>query len=264
MSVVRSAYDKIAADKDVMLLEGGASLREGCSIGLGPGEVAQALDALVLAIVRYDHEMSLVDDCLAAKLEMGERLLGVMINAVPEQALDFVTETAVPCLKERGVDVLGALPLREELRAISVSELSRALEAEFLALPEKGSLLIEQFVVGAMSAEQALPRMRRIAGTKAVVTGGDRADVQLAALETATSCLILTGQLRPQAEILRRAEQIGIPVLLVRMNTMEAVDAIERVFGKTRLGQSSKLERFEALVAENMDLDRLFRGLGLS
>jgi BioD-like phosphotransacetylase family protein len=183
---------------------------------------------------------------------------------VPEAEIEFVTQIAAPCLRERGVDVLGVLPLREDLRAISVAELAQALEAEFLALPEKGDLLIEQFVVGAMSAEQALPRMRRIAGTKAVITGGDRADVQLAALETATSCLILTGQLRPQAEILRRAEEIGIPVLLVRMNTMEAVDAIERVFGKTRLGQSAKLERFETMVAENLDFDSLYRGLGIS
>ena len=159
---------------------------------------------------------------------------------------------------------MGALPLQEELQAISVGELTQALDAEYLALPERENVLIEQLVVGAMSAEQALPRMRRMAGSKAVITGGDRADIQLAALETATSCLILTGQLRPQAEILRRAEEIDVPVLLARMNTMDAVEAIERAFGKTRLGQPEKLAKFEALVNEHLNFKRFYQALGLS
>jgi BioD-like phosphotransacetylase family protein len=37
---------------------------------------------------------------------------------------------------------------------------------------------------------------------------------------------------------------------------MEAVDSIESVFGKTRLGQAEKLAHFEALMAEHMDYKR--------
>jgi BioD-like phosphotransacetylase family protein len=58
-------------------------------------------------------------------------------------------------------------------------------------------------------------------------------------------------------EVLRRAEELGVPVLLVRQNTLEAVEAIEQVFGKTRLGQESKLKRFETLFAEHFDFERL-------
>jgi BioD-like phosphotransacetylase family protein len=114
-----------------------------------------------------------------------------------------------------------------------------------------------------MSAEKALPRIRRMSGTKAVITGGDRADIQLVALETATKCLILTGHLRPVPEVLRRAQEIGVPVLLVRGNTMDTVEAIEAVFGKTRLGQSAKLEQFEALLEQHFDFERLYQALGL-
>lgn len=49
----------------------------------------------------------------------------------------------------------------------------------------------------------------------------------------------------------------------MRSDTMETVNTIERVFGKTRLGQPAKLWQFEALVAEHLDLDRLYRALGL-
>ncbi|MBN1953406.1 MAG: phosphotransacetylase family protein [Anaerolineae bacterium] len=263
LAEVQTAYRRAAAGKDVLLMEGGASLREGVSVGLGVDQVAQALDVPVLAVVRFRNEMDLLDSCLVAKMRLGERLRGVVVNAVPEQAHAFVKEVCCSCLEDHGIAVFGVLPRRDELAAISVGEMAQVLEAEFLALPEKQDVLVQNLVVGAMSVEQALPRMRRIPGTKAIITGGDRADMQLAALETATHCLVLTGHLRPQPEVLRRAEELGVPVLLVRQNTMETVEAIEDVFGKTRLGQREKLERFEALMAEHFDLGRLYQELGL-
>jgi len=132
-----------------------------------------------------------------------------------------------------------------------------------LCLPDKGDVLIERMIVGAMNVEQALPRIRRVSGAKAVITGGDRADMQLVALETATKCLVLTGHLRPVPEVLRRAEESGVPVLLVRGSTMETVGAIEQVFGKTRLGQSAKLDQFEKLLIEHFDFARLCEALEL-
>jgi len=263
MAEVKAAYERIVPGKDVILLEGGASLREGISLGLGPTMVMKALDAPALVIVRYRDRVSQGDDCVAARLQLGERLLGTLINAVPPKEMGLAERVCNPCLEKQGIQVFGTLPLQEQLRAISVGELANVLQGEFLALPEKQDVLIEHLVVGAMSAEQALPRIRRISGAKAIITGGDRADIQLVAMETATKCMILTGHLRPVPEVLRRAEEIGIPVLLVRGNTMETVEAVERVFGKTRLGQSAKLEQFEKLLAEHFDFERLYKEMGL-
>ncbi len=263
LTEVRAAYERVASDKDIVLLEGGASLREGVSLGLGASAVVDALDAQALVIVLYHNRVSQGDDCVAARLCLEERLLGVLVNSVPAKEQKLAEQICNPCLEKQGISVLGTLPLRRQLRAISVGEMADVLKGEFLALPEKRDVLIEHIVVGAMSAEQALPRIRRIPGSKVVITGGDRADIQLVALETGTQCLILTGHLHPLPEVLRRAEEIGIPVLLVRENTMEAVETVERVFGKTRLGQSAKLEQFEALLEEHFDFERLYQGMGL-
>jgi hypothetical protein len=45
---------------------------------------------------------------------------------------------------------------------------------------------------------------------------------------------------------------------------METVEAVENVFGKTRLGQSAKLEQFESLLEAHFDFQRLYLKLGLS
>jgi len=76
--------------------------------------------------------------------------------------------------------------------------------------------------------------------------------------------LILTGNLQPSPLIIKQAEDFGVSVLLVRENTMETIEAIEQVFGKTRLRQPDKLAEFEALFAENLDFERLYKRLGLT
>ena len=264
LAQIKQAFERVSAGKDMMLLEGSGSLREGFCVGLGAPVVAEALDVSALAITSFHDRVSLVDDCIVAGARLGERLIGLVVNKVPEREMEFVLDVVRPYLERHDIPVLGVFPQRRELQAISVGELAEVLKGEFLALSEKRDLLIEHLTEGAMSVEQALPRIRRVPGTKAVITGGDRADIQLVALETAVHCLVLTGHLRPVPEVVRRAEETGVPVLLVRQNTMETVEAIERVFGKTRLGQQAKLEQFVALLAERFDFKRLYAGMGLT
>jgi BioD-like phosphotransacetylase family protein len=260
---VRTAYESITPGKDIILVEGGGSLREGISLGLDPKTVTETLGMQALMIVRYHNRVNQGDDCIAAYRQLGGRLLGNLVNAVPAKEQKLSEKICTPCLENQGIRVLGTIPFQEELQAISVGELAEVLSAEFLAVSDKRDVLVERFVVGAMGVDQALPRIRRVPGAKALITGGDRSDIHLVALETATRCLILTGNLRPMPEVLRRAEELGVPVMLVRQNTLEAVEAIDQVFGKTRLGQESKLKQFEALFATHVDFERLFQLLEL-
>jgi BioD-like phosphotransacetylase family protein len=190
-------------------------------------------------------------------------LSGVVINRVPQEASDFVHQLAIPYLEKRGIPVLGALPEKPRLAALTVSELTEVLKAKILTEGSDLEAMVETLTVGAMTAEAALHRFREYTN-KAVITGGDRTDIQLAALETSTTCLILTGNLQPSPLIVKQAEDFGVAVLLVRENTMETIEAIERIFGKTRLGQPDKLAEFESILADNMDFDRLYRHLELT
>lgn len=264
MAVVQAACEKVAcAERDVLLLEGGGSLREGYAVGLPTPEVARVFGSAALAIVRYTDAVRVVDDALAAHTRLGELLCGVLINCVPQDAMPFVRDTAVPYLERQGITVLGVLPEVRSLQALTVAELIEVLEAEVLTEHYDPEALIETFTVGAMTAEAALHMFRKQTN-KTVITGGDRTDIQLAALETSTTCLVLTGNLQPSPLIVKQADEFGVAVLLVHPSTLATVEAIERVFGKTRLGQRAKLERFEALLAEHVSLERIYETLGLA
>ena len=262
MPRVRAAVENVSVGKDVLLLEGGGSLREGYVMGLPTPQVAAELGSKVLAIVRYRDEVRLMDDTLTARYRLGDSLCGVLINRVPSDAVDFVEEIARPYFERNGVPVLGVLPEVRSLAALTVDELLEVLDAQVLIEIKTTDAMIENLTVGAMTAEAALRRFRK-QRNKAVITGGDRTDIQLAALETSTTCLVLTGNLNPSPLIIKQADQLGVPILMVPLNTMEAIEAIDRVFGKTRLGQQVKLEKFQNLLSEHMDISRLYTDIGL-
>jgi len=254
--------EELADGYDMLLLEGGGSLREGYVVGLPTPTVATYCGGGVLAIVKYRDEVCVLDDALAARILLGEALCSIIINRVPPGASAFVSEVAVPYLEKQGIAVLGVLPEVRSLEALMVAELTDALEAEVLTEHFDPEALVEMLTVGAMTAEVALSRFRKQTN-KAVITGGDRADIQLAALETSTTCLILTGNLRPSPLIVKQVDEFGVAVLLVRTSTLQTVEAIEGIFGKTRLGQPAKLQQFEALLAEHVELERHYRALDL-
>jgi BioD-like phosphotransacetylase family protein len=262
MEQVKSAVESTGSGKDILLLEGGASLREGHAVSLPTPDVARELSSHVLVTVKYRSDIRVLDDTLSAKVRLGDLLSGVVINRVPQEAADFVHKLAIPYLEKRGIPVLGALPEKRRLAALTVSELIEVLSAEVLTESSDLEAMVETLTVGAMTADVALHRFREYTN-KAVITGGDRTDIQLAALETSTTCLILTGNLQPSPLIVKQAEDFGVAVLLVRENTMETIEAIEQIFGKTRLGQPDKQAEFEGIFAENMDFDRLYQRLEL-
>lgn len=262
MEKVYDAYQQLSVDQDVLILEGGGSLREGYVVGLPTVGVVNKLGSKALVIAKYREEVRMLDDVLSTQARLGESFLGVLINRVPDDASDFVNRIAIPFLEKQQVKVFGVLPEVLGLSALTVGELIKFLDAEVLTKYQRSGAFVENLTVGAMTAEAALSRFRR-SSNKAVITGGDRTDIQLAALETSTTCLILTGNLRPSPLVIKQAEEFGVSVLLVRTNTMETIEEIEKFFGKTRLGQTAKLDQFRSLLDTHLDKGRLYQALGL-
>ncbi|MDH7489488.1 MAG: phosphotransacetylase family protein [Anaerolineae bacterium] len=261
--VLRKAYEKVAKGRDIVILEGGGSLREGYIVNLGTPDVSHLLKAPELVILKYTSNVQVIDDALTALKRLGDSMLGVVINAVPKIHLEFVQEVITKALAARGIRTFAVIPQDRLLMSISVAKISEALNGQVLCCPDKLGELVEHLMVGAMSVDSALTYFRR-KPNKAVITGGDRPDIQLAALETSTKCLVLTGNIQPSPIILGRAEEVGVPVILVNYDTLSTVEIIERFFGKTRFHQEKKLQRFAQMLEERFDFDELYRALGLT
>jgi uncharacterized protein len=248
-------------DGDLTLLEGPGTLEEGRLFEMAMPQMMESVDAGVFLVTRFRSGL-VVDPLLAAKNILGDRLVGILINDVPMEHLELVNNHVKPFLENHQIPVLGILPRNDLLRSVSVRELVHQLNAEVLCRPDRLDLMVESLKIGAMNVNSALKYFRK-ARHMAVVTGGDRTDIQLAALETSTHCLILTGQLPPSPTILSRAEDLEIPILSVDLDTLTTVEIIDQTFGQVRLHEPVKVQCIQELMEKHFDISRLITQLGL-
>lgn len=246
---------------DLVLLEGAATLDEGRLFNISLPEVAQLVDASVLLVVRYKSVLG-VGALLSAKERLGDRSIGVVLNDIPEDQMEATATIVRPFLEQQGIPVLGLVPRSALLRSVSVGELAVRLDAEVLCRRDKLDLMVESLKIGAMNVNAAV-RYFSSGRNMAIVTGGDRTDIQLAALETSTQCLILTGQIAPNPMILSRAEELEVPVLAVELDTLKTVEIINDSLGHIRLHEPIKVDYLRQLMAEHFAVDRLLAALGL-
>ena len=248
-------------ETDLVILEGAGTLSQGSLFGLSILDMATTLDASVLLVARY-HSPLVVDSLEGVKLALGDRLVGMVINNIPTQELETTQTLVKPYLESRGIPVLGLLPASRLLQSVSVREISRQLNAKVLCRNDRLDLMVESLTIGAMNVNSALGYFRQ-GQNKAVVTGGDRTDLQLAALETSTSCLILTGHMDPQPLIISRAEDVEVPILSVDLDTLSTVEIVDQAFGKVRLQEKIKVGCIQELIAKNLVFERFIEQLGL-
>jgi hypothetical protein len=253
---IADSFASLSADRDLMVVEGGGQLWTGGIVELTDADVAELLDAEVVLVSQYGDPMDL-DGVLAATDRLGDRLSGVLFNAVGGADRDTLAEEVTPFLSGRGVETLGALPYDEGLAGESVADLAEAVGAEVLTTDAPTDGLVERFSVGAMGSGSALERLRRTRHV-ALVTGGDRSDVQTTALEASgVECLVLTGGYRPSRAVVGKAEDRGVPLLLVQTDTRTTIDRVEEALRSGRIRDPEAVARMGDLLAEGVDVDAL-------
>lgn len=246
---------------ELVLLEGPGNLDEGQLYGLSLLQMAELIDAKVMLVTRMDSALP-VEKLLVAKQRLDDRLLGVILNDVTVDRQEKVQTLIQPFLEQQGIPVLGTLPHNDILRSVSVRELVSRLEAKVLCCDNRLDLMVEMLFIGAMNVNSALEYFRQ-GRNMAIITGGGRTDLQLAALETSTQCLILTGHIPPTPAIISRAEEMEIPILSVDLDTLSTVDIIEHAFGQVRLHEGIKLECAFELSREYLNIQRILDLLGI-
>jgi len=253
------AYETATRNMDLMVIEG-AYDGVGVSFGVDAITLTKKLEsnALIVSTVEAD---TAVDSIICAKecMELhGAQVLGTILNRVPKTDIERVKAFAASALKKNGVQVLGVIPDDVTLRSPTVRELCERTICTVLTGTESLDNIIEEFLVGAMTPESALGYFRRSL-RKAVITGGDRMDIQMAALQTDLSALILTGNYYPDARVLARAEELGVPVLLVPTDTYATVKEISSLTGRIRPNDARKIELASQMVDQYVDCEEILR-----
>jgi len=250
---IEKAYHILSRDLDVIFIESGHTPVAFYTGNLSAFHLAEKFNAQVLITAPFGNDLVL-DDTLA-QAEMfkltGSEVMGVIFNNVPLILLEKVKGIVKPIAENVSLRVWGIIEEDKRLTSPTVAEINSVLEGTIL---EEGDMtrIVEDVLVGAMTTESALKYFRRSVN-KAVITGGDRSDITLPALETDTAVLILTGNLYPDIRVLSKAREKGVTVILVPYDTYTTIRKLESIGGRIKPGDDKKIELAISKVKREVD-----------
>ncbi len=259
---IQKAYDELSKDKDLILVGGsGSFLFSGKYCQLDGFSISRFLGTKVILIDRYHRELN-YDYLIAAKEVLGDDLLGVILNDVPDYFMQETQDFVLPMLENRQVKVLGVIPHDDILKAITIGDLASQLGGKIISMHAKSDQIVQNFLIGTMQIENFMTHFHKNKNV-AVIVGGDRSDLHLVALEGNCPCLILTGNIYPNDIILTRSEVLGIPIIVAREDTFTVAQKMENILNRTKLRETVKIDQGCQLVNENLDYDYLFDKMGI-
>jgi len=256
------AYQKISEDAEIVIAEG-TNLPETLNfMNLASPDIARLIDGGILLSTKGYSEAVLDFNILYQQYfcQKGCKILGSILNHVPKILADRMKSVTIPLLEKHGMPCYGVIDEKEAMGAPRVRELAKELGAATLTGEEFLDRTIENFFVGAMTPDSALKFFRQSVN-HAVITGGDRADIAMAALETKTAALIFTGGMRPSQIVISAAAERGVPVLEVMDDTFTAVRKVEDLMGRIRPSDTQRIELAKQAVVKHVAHKKLFKAL---
>src|SRR5256714_793824 len=177
---IQKAFDRVAWEKDFVLCEGSGHAGVGSVFDLSNAQVAKILGAKVIIVTSGGIGKPIDEVSLNQALfeKEGVEIIGVIINKVIGTKLDYVSDFARRGFKRKGLDLLGVIPHQPLLSNPSMALIRDELQARLLSSPDQLDGLVDDVIVGAMGAQNA---MNFFKPGMLLITPADREDIILAA-----------------------------------------------------------------------------------
>ncbi|MHA1373741.1 MAG: DRTGG domain-containing protein [Promethearchaeota archaeon] len=230
---IKQAYEELSKKYDYIIIEGAPSIKKYIRVGLDDVTVAKTLGINELVYIQTESSDNCIDNLFFTKKYFEFRdvkFKGVIFNKIDHEYKARIEELRENHIERYDISIIALIPKILELLSPRVAELQWAIGGELLnELAIEGlDQVIETYIIAAMNVQAALKYLRSVKKA-AVITGGDRSDVALAALNENASVLILTGFIKPDAAVINEANKKKIPIILSPSDTYTTIRNMERV-----------------------------------
>ncbi|MCF7762125.1 MAG: AAA family ATPase [Verrucomicrobia bacterium] len=261
---IQKAFDRVAWEKEFVLCEGSGHAGVGSVFDLSNARVAKLLNAKVVIVTQGGIGKPIDEVALNHALfeKEGVEVIGVIVNKVMADKLDYITEFARKGLKRKGIELLGVIPHQAILSRPTMGLIREELNAELLN--DDGQLLnqVDDVLLGAMSVQNAMSQLR---SGVLLIASGDRADLVLAAMTTlfeqndGMAGIVLTGKIRPSPNVLKVIERMPFPVLLASQDIYKVASKVHDLIVKTRPNETDKISLIRDMVSKCVDVNRILK-----
>jgi hypothetical protein len=201
-------------------------------------------------------EDTIIDDMsfLTRHIRMdGLSFMGVVVNKVVN--IDDFNDIYLPRIQQMDVPVLGVIPVIPDLTYVSARYLADRMFAKVLAGESGLDRQVRKVVVGSMSADVAMKSPLFQDHHQVVIISGDRSDLILTSLESQVAAVIISNNIVPSSVIISKAENLGIPLLLVSTDTHETAKQIDGMEPLPTKDDKEKINLIEKMVKDHVDIN---------
>jgi hypothetical protein len=258
------AFDRAAYGKDIIVVEGSGHAGVGSVFGASNADNAKVLGSKALIVAAGGIGKPIDEIALNKALfdQSGVEVVGVILNKVLPDKIDFIRDFASRGLKKLGVPLIGVVPLQETLVYPNLDQVAEETKARWIHQPA-GLRRVRRVVIGAMSARRAAEYFR-VNGTLVIVPG-DREDLLEAFIEgggaKSLSGIILSNGLLPNEALMKKLTDAGIPVAAVEAESFAVTARINNMTVKTMKQDSDKIPIIEKMIRDSVDIPALLKSI---
>jgi BioD-like phosphotransacetylase family protein len=252
---VLELQERVDKNADVIFIESGKDISYGVSVNLDAMSLAAFLEAQLIVVISGNEETVLDDITFLVKHidTDGVNFKGVILNKIPNAA-DFI-DIHLPKIKQMGINILGVIPYYEELPRFSVHYLAERLFAKVITCSSQLNRNAKNIVIGAMSVTAAKENPLFYQANKVFITSGDRNDLINAAMDTHSAAIILTNNISPSQDVISKATELEIPLLLVTSDTYSVARQIDTMEPLLTKEDTDKITLIEKMILGHVNLN---------
>jgi phosphate acetyltransferase len=266
---IQAGFDKVAAGKACVLIEGAGDAAAGAAFGLSSAFLAKQLNSKVVLVVAGGVGRP-TDDVILNKAyfeQAGVEVVGVIVNKAVDEERDRVDKWMRRVLDMMKVPLLGVVPFDIELAKGSPLHLMERFKGRAL---HQEALLGRVFGKVVIAAEPAGRVLDGLKGPVTLLCPPERDDVLAAALagmflsgrkDLMISSIILAGPGNVSETVLKMIKRTTIPVLEVDQDVFTVASEIHSENFKILPGDAERVARASELVAKNVDVNALLESL---
>lgn len=261
--VIIEAYEKVAKDNDLVIIEGTGHAGVGSVFGFSNAVVARLLDANVIMIssggVGKPIDEIMLNKALLDKEKVN--LSGVIVNKVLMEKYDRIARLVKKGMEQKDIAVFGVLPHHVILDIPTMREIKEELKIKALYDGENLDKQAEKVLIGAMRVKDAL---QYIENNSLLIIPGDRDDMIHATCDVhsgkvkknvSISGVILSGGLLPRVRTLAMLKDANIPVLVTDEETYAIASRIHSMVVKIKPQDSHKINIIVDMVEKHINID---------
>ncbi len=258
------AFDRAAYGKDIVVVEGSGHAGVGSVFGSSNADNARVLRSKALIVAAGGIGKPIDEVALNKALfdKAGVEVVGVILNKVLPDKVEFIRDFAGRGLRKLGVPLLGVVPLQETLVYPNLDQVADETRARWIHQPT-GLRRVRRVVIGAMSARRALEYLK-VNGTLVIVPG-DREDLLEAFIDNdgakSLAGVLLSNGLLPNEGIIKRLTESGIPIAAVEAESFAVTARINNMSVKTMRQDADKIPIIEKMIRESVDIAGLLKAL---